>query len=74
MTMRHIYSSDGTYIFEILDREHLDTGTWEVENGTLITSTTHLTIYTYSLSDNDATLTLIDVTTEEVSILLKIID
>ena len=71
MTMRHTYSSNGTYTFEILERDHLDTGTWVLEDGNLTTSTSHITIYTYSFSDGDATLTLTDVTTGDVSILSK---
>ncbi|UCF13740.1 MAG: hypothetical protein JSW06_05660 [Thermoplasmatales archaeon] len=71
MTMRHIYSSNGTYTFEILERNHSDTGTWALDDGNLTTSTSHITIYTYLFSDGDTILTLTHVTTEEVSILTK---
>ena len=71
LTMRHTFSSNGTYTFEILDNDHSDTGTWELVDGNLTTITSRITIYSYSFSDNDTTLTLTDITTEDKSILLK---
>ena len=71
MTMRHTYASDGTYTFEILDREHSDTGTWVLEGGNLTTTTSRVTIYTYSFSEDYTVLTLTDVTTMDVSVLTK---
>ncbi len=64
-TIRHTFSSDGTYTFEILERDISDTGTWVLEDGQLTTNTNSVNIYTYSFSDNDTTLTL--TTTDNVS-------
>lgn len=71
MTMKHTYFEDGTYTFEILDIDHLDSGTWAVEDDKITTITSHVNIYSYAFSDNDTKLTLTDITTEEQSILSK---
>ena len=71
MNMRHTFSEDGTYTFEILNFDHIDSGSWSVEDDKITTLTSHVNIYTFAFSNNYNTLTLIDITTKEQSILTK---
>lgn len=71
MTIRHIFSEDGIYNFEILNIGLLNNGTWSVEEDKISTITSHVNIYSYVFSDNYKTLTLTDITTKEKSILKK---
>ena len=72
-TITHIYYANGTYNFEMITttRTLSEISIWELDNGTLITTTSQVYTCNYSFFVNYSTLTLIQLPSEDISILTK---